>query len=120
MNVDVPCCPTEVHEELKSSPHRVRTETIVVGVQRLSADYVLYLRKLPLWRHASAGVRRGTRSATRPATIVSVSLRTLSDDLSADLLGATTSCHGAVTAIGETIGAGAHDGGHAHDALALQ
>lgn len=37
-------CPTEVHDEMRSDAHRVRAETHPIGVQRLSADDVLFLR----------------------------------------------------------------------------
>jgi cytochrome c5 len=36
-------CPTAIHEEIKSSPHRVRTETVAAGVQS-APGMTVYLR----------------------------------------------------------------------------
>lgn len=46
MSMPVPylTCPIEVHDEIKSSPHRIRTETIPIGVQPVGDGTVLYLR----------------------------------------------------------------------------
>ncbi len=37
-------CPTEIHDGIKSDPHRVRTETSPVGVQVVAPGEALYLR----------------------------------------------------------------------------
>lgn len=37
-------CPAEVHDEIRSSPHRIRTETKPIGVLKIVPGEVLYLR----------------------------------------------------------------------------
>lgn len=43
--VDLPlACPVEVHDELRSDPHRVRTETVAVGATTYKGEVLNYLR----------------------------------------------------------------------------
>lgn len=37
-------CPVEVHDELRSDPHRVRTETVAVGATTYRGEVLNYLR----------------------------------------------------------------------------